>query len=134
MSQQMIKMKTIKWVNVYVDTNIKNDESTFIYAQGASKHFQVCVSRNPIQHQTLCTQLFIETTLSIFIITIQYLKDLKYVFKFNNNVFSKILIDRGEVVFVVFVFIQYKWGLIKSNFYNSHSLFQGRKIQFNILN
>ena len=49
MSQQMIKMKTIKWANVYVDTNIKNDESIFIYAQGASKHFQVCVSRNPIQ-------------------------------------------------------------------------------------
>ena len=39
MSQQMIKMKTIKWENVYVDTNIKNDESIFIYAQGASKHF-----------------------------------------------------------------------------------------------
>ena len=39
MSQQMIKMKTIKWANVYVDTNIKNDASIFIYAQGASKHF-----------------------------------------------------------------------------------------------
>ena len=36
MSQQMIKMKTIKWENVYVATTIKNDESIFIYAQGAS--------------------------------------------------------------------------------------------------
>ena len=61
MSQQMIKMKTIKRANVYVDTIVKNDESIFIYAQGASKHFKVCVSRNPIQHQTLWTQLFIET-------------------------------------------------------------------------
>ena len=29
MSQQMIKMKTIKWANVYVDTNVKNDESIY---------------------------------------------------------------------------------------------------------
>ena len=39
MSQQMIKMKTIKWANGYVATNIKNAKSIFIYAQGASKHF-----------------------------------------------------------------------------------------------
>ena len=39
MSQEMIKMKTIKWPNVYVAATIKNGKSIFIYAQGASKHF-----------------------------------------------------------------------------------------------